>query len=121
MGVEFAGVEEAEEAKKKRDAARRASEMAAKTALAKMSNSIDDQRKSRPKLSCDACMMVGKRSGVRTTIVGKRYDGKAFFLLGVGNPLRSVLIDIIENEWWDRVVLLVVLANCFNLIPSIYD
>ena len=46
---------------------------------------------------------------------GRRYDGAALRLLPVHNPLRRVCIDLIENKWFDRLVLILIAANSLSM------
>ena len=63
------------------------------------------------RFGCHSCIVV-PNAVARRALSGRRYDGRAFFVLGVRHPLRRRVINLVESEWWDRVVLLVVLANC---------
>ena len=62
------------------------------------------------RLSCDACQLID--GGERKAISGRIYDGRAFFVLTVNNPLRRRIIDVVESDYWGHTVLIVVLANC---------
>ena len=56
--------------------------------------------------------MIVDKGELRKIPGGRRYDGRALFLFDTRNPLRSALISLTEDEWFDRVVLLVIVANC---------
>lgn len=101
-----------EEVERKKEMARRASKMALSQMRTEVSNATQERQEGGDRFSCASCMVVNARNGVRKTFAGRRYDGRAFFLFGVFHPLRKRVIDVVENEWWDRLVLLVVLANC---------
>lgn len=43
------------------------------------------------------------------------YHGRVLFLLSPHNPIRRFFIHLIEHVWFDRVVLLLICANCVLL------
>ena len=49
---------------------------------------------------------------------GRVYEGRALFALSVTNPLRKRAIDLVENPWFDRVVLVIILANCCTMAAT---
>ena len=46
---------------------------------------------------------------------GRRYDGKLLLLFGPKHPLRSWAISCVEDEWFDRLVLLLIGASCIAM------
>lgn len=62
---------------------------------------------------CTQCMLVATAmDGVRRGATsGRVYDGRALLLLPVGHPLRRLMIDTVENRWFDRGVLLLILTS----------
>lgn len=45
-----------------------------------------------------------------------KYDRRSLCCLTLQNPIRQGLIFAIENPWWDRTVLVVILINTVTLI-----
>ena len=53
------------------------------------------------------------------------YEGRSFFCLGPTNPLRLMVIGLVEWPWFERVVLAAIVVNCvmlgFDGPPSVPD
>ena len=53
------------------------------------------------------------------------YEGRSFFCLGPTNPLRLLVIGLVEWPWFERVVLAAIVVNCvmlgFDGPPSVPD
>jgi hypothetical protein len=45
-----------------------------------------------------------------------KYEARSLFCLTLQNPIRKCLIFAIENRWWDRIVLGIILINTVSLI-----
>eukprot|EP00291_Cryptomonas_curvata_P015392 CAMPEP_0172151160 /NCGR_PEP_ID=MMETSP1050-20130122/65_1 /TAXON_ID=233186 /ORGANISM="Cryptomonas curvata, Strain CCAP979/52" /LENGTH=445 /DNA_ID=CAMNT_0012819215 /DNA_START=59 /DNA_END=1393 /DNA_ORIENTATION=- len=45
-----------------------------------------------------------------------KYEARSLFCLTLQNPIRQGLIFAIENPWWDRIVLVIILINTVSLI-----
>ena len=53
------------------------------------------------------------------------YEGRSFFCLGPTNPLRLLVIGLVEWPWFERMVLAAIVTNCimlgFDGPPSVPD
>ena len=62
----------------------------------------------------DASMLV-ERGAVRKFPGGRLYDGRSLLLFGTKHPLRHALTSLVEDEVFDRLVLVVIVANCVTM------
>lgn len=53
--------------------------------------------------------------GVIYAADGIVFREKAFFVLGVDSPPRKFFIDLVQNPWFDRVIMLLILLNCITM------
>lgn len=58
------------------------------------------------------CLLVPKGVSYKALNSGREYSGRLLLLLPVHAPLRRKAIELIESPWFDRVVLVLILANC---------
>lgn len=68
--------------------------------------------------SCGATTQP-KRHPTRIGLVSRKtYQGKALGLLSVDNPLRAFAIACVEDVWFDRLVLSLILVNCLTMVAK---
>ena len=63
-------------------------------------------------LLCRCNCMIVEPGVPRRSASGAIYEGRAFLLLRVTNPVRRRAIDLVEWKWFDRAVLLLIVVSC---------
>ena len=74
------------------------------------------QGRQKLRIGCDAWMIAPEtevRAGQRST-----YGGKVLLLLSPRHPLRATAIELVEDVWFDRIVLLFIFTNCITMAAA---